>query len=192
MQSGHLDMKLLTQLTKEKDNAIKERKLKENNLREYQERDESGQAPETGDSDSPIGSRKIQAGEEGSEKKMTDSLPFQYIRNKTTGKYKACGYADFSSQVKEGYELIIGELPEGIEQEKEITPLELVERLRELYMSLPVQHRAALADITSKVSQATGYGDYELAEFWIDNAVVPEGFESVRTAMRNILASRNS
>ena len=192
MQSGHLDMKLLTQLTKEKDNAIKERKLKENNLREYQERDESGQAPETSDSDSPIGSRKIQAGEEGSEKKMTDSLPFQYIRNKTTGKYKACGYADFSSQVKEGYELIIGELPEGIEQEKEITPLELVERLRELYMSLPVQHRAALADITSKVSQATGYGDYELAEFWIDNAVVPEGFESVRTAMRNILASRNS
>ena len=118
-------------------------------------------------------------------------IPFQYLKNKTTGKISEYGYFDLSDKVSDEYELVFEQLPENHEMEQGVTPVLIVEKLKEVYMSLPVQHRAALADYASKVSQAAGYGDYELAEYLVDNAEVPEGMQSVKSTMRNILGLRH-
>ena len=121
----------------------------------------------------------------------TENTEMQYIRNKKTGKIKYYAQQDLSAYANDAYELVIGYLPENSEFEeiKLDEEISILEKLRNYYLSLPIAHRAVLADIASKVSQAIENNDYELAEYLINNTQTPSGFESVKDKMLGIVGN---
>ena len=118
-----------------------------------------------------------------------ENAEMQYIKNKKTGKIKYCAQQDLSAYAKDAYELVIGYVPEDAEFEelKLDEEISTIKTLRDYYSALPVAHRAALADIASKVSQAIENNDYELAEYLINNTQTPSGFESIKDKMLEIV-----
>ena len=116
----------------------------------------------------------------------------QYIKNKKTGKIKYCAQQDLSAYANNEYELIIGYVPENSEFEEleNLKEISILGKLRNYYLSLPVAHRAILADIASKVSQAIENNDYELAEYLINKTQTPEGFESIKKDMLGIIKKK--
>ena len=121
-----------------------------------------------------------------------ENAEMQYIRNKKTGKIKYCAQQDLSAYANDEYELVIGYAPEDAEFEelKLDEEISILEKLRKYYLSLPVAHRAILADIASKVSQAIENNDYELAEYLINKTQTPEGFESIKKDMLGIIKKK--
>lgn len=106
-------------------------------------------------------------------------IPFQYLKNKQTGKIKSAGHCDFSINIPEGYEVIIGDLEDGYEMEAPILPVQ--DRIVNLFKTLPVELRVKLAPVSSVVLGAMATGDLELAKYLAMNAELPEGTEEFKS-----------
>lgn len=93
----------------------------------------------------------------------------------------------FDSEI---YEEVEGNLPEGFETEKrKKTLLDKKNEINNLYLSLEKAHRKVLADVAMKVSTALVNNDLEIAIDTVEEFETPQGFESIKTKILEVLNS---